>query len=209
MPPTVRPPTPPSVRPLGPGNIKGLAFREFLQWYTARYGQAKIVHAISKLPADQRSSFDINAPALGILASRWYPAPLVHSLLDAASGARTDGVLENVAREAAVAIMKNMMNGIYSFAFSQLATPSRWIALRQQVWDLYFDTGTITSEYISDQAICTWYTGWRGHHPLGCMLTRASNLAIFGAMGLSNVQIDMTKCISRDDSRCEVTINWR
>jgi len=207
MPPTVRPP-PPSVRPPGPGNIKGLAFREFLQWHNANYGQAKIVHAISKLPASQRSTFDLNAPAFGILASRWYPAALVHSLLDAAGGARTDGVLENMARDASVAIMNNMMNGIYSFAFSQLASPSRWIALRQQVWDLYFDTGTITSEYMDDRSICTWYTGWRGHHPLACMLTRAANLAIFRAMGLTDVQIQLTRCIAREDNRCEVVIRW-
>jgi len=200
----------PSLRPpAGPGNIKGLAFREFIQWYATRHGQARIVHAISKLPASQRESFDLGAPAFGILASRWYPAQLVHALLDASGGARTDAVLENLARDAAVEIMANMMNGIYSFAFSQLASPSRWIALRQQVWDLYFDTGTIQSEYLHEKSICTWFTGWRGHHPLACMLTRSSNLAIFRAMGLEGVEIQLTRCVARDDSRCEVVIRWQ
>lgn len=200
----------PSLRPAGgPGNIKGLAFREFLQWYAAHHGQARITHAISKLPASQRESFDVAAPAFGILASRWYPAALVHALLDAAAGVRTDAALETMAREAAVDIMANMMNGIYSFAFAQLASPARWISLRQQVWDLYFDSGTINSEHTSDRTICTWYTGWRGHHPLACMLTRASNLAIFAAMGLKGVEVRLTRCVERGDSRCEVIIGWQ
>ncbi len=196
------------MRPPGPGNIKGLAFREFLQWHNAHYGPAKIVHAISTLPATERATFDLNAPAFGILPSRWYPASLVHALLDAASGARSEAVLENMAREASVAIMNSMMNGVYTFAFSQLASPSRWIALRQQVWDLYYDTGTIHSEYMTERSICTWFTGWLGHHPLACMLTRSANLAIFRAMGFSDVEIQLTRCVTRDDHRCEVLIRW-
>jgi hypothetical protein len=113
-----------------------------------------------------------------------------------------------LARDAASPVMGRMIYGIYEFAFSRLANPARWVALRQYIWDLYYDTGTLESELIDAHTVRTRFHGWRGHHPLACMLTRCSNLAIYGAMGLANVNVELTQCVSQGHRECEVWVRW-
>ena len=63
-------------------HIKGAAFREFLQWYAEQQGLGRLVEHVEALPEADRGEFEAGAPALGVTASRWYPASTVHRLLD-------------------------------------------------------------------------------------------------------------------------------
>jgi hypothetical protein len=190
------------------GSIKGLAFREFLRWYAQIEGPGAIVSSITRMSAKERNHFNLANDTFGVLPSVWYPAELVHRFLDRISHGvpRTD--LERMARAAAVPVMRRMIYGIYEYAFSRLVSPSRWVALRQHIWDLYYDTGVLESEIVDLHTVRTSFHGWNGHHPLACMLTRASNIAIYSAMGLANVTVDLSHCVSEGHHECEVWVRW-
>lgn len=190
------------------GQIKGLAFREFLRWYSEQHGSGPIVSAITRMGAQQRSLFNLATDAYGVLPSAWYPAELVHRILDRVSEGMSRPELEQMARDAATPIMGAMIDGVYQYAFSRLVSPGRWLALRQYIWDMYYDTGVLESELLDANTVRTWFYAWRGHHPLACLLTRSSNLAIYRAMGCTDVHIELSRCVSQGHRECEVWVRF-
>jgi len=190
------------------GRIKGAAFREFLIWYAARNGDAALGEMANRVDPEWRASLDPERAALGVLASQWYEAPLVHALLDALTSDLTRDERAAVATEASRAIMNRMLRGIYKTLFQLMATPSRYQRFGPKLWDAYYDSGTFRIDMPDDKtAICT-VTKWDAHHPFICDLNCAAAPPVYEMMGCKSVRVIRTECVSLGGTRCEFVTNW-
>lgn len=190
------------------GRIKGAAFREFLIWYGTRYGEAALGEGANRVDPEWRPSLDPERSALGVLASEWYPAPLVHTLLDGLTAHLSRDQRAEVAAEAARAIMNRMLRGIYKTLFQLMATPARYQRFGPKLWDAYYDSGTFRIEMPDDKtAVCT-VSKWSAHHPFICDLNCAAAVPVYEMMGCVSVRVLRTECVSLGSARCEFVTNW-
>ena len=79
--------------------IKGSGVREMLLWHDKQYGHAATVRLAQDTPAHLAWMLDRTQPALGILASSWYPVGVIRPMLDRVIEERGDEGRE-LAREA-------------------------------------------------------------------------------------------------------------
>jgi hypothetical protein len=190
------------------GRIKGAAFRDFLIWYTGKRPGAS-EEILSKIPQAVRSSLDPSRPALGVIASVWYPVSVVHSVLDAVSKDLSPAERVRLSNEGAAAIMNAHLRGLYKTLFEWMATPSRYARFAGKLWSAYYDSGEFRIEMPDDKtAICS-ITGWTGHHPFACDLNRGAALTIYPAMGCKDVQVERPLCVSAGAPICRFVTTWR
>jgi hypothetical protein len=190
------------------GRIKGAAFREFLIFHAERNGEAALGEGVNGVDPEWRSLLDPRRPALGVLASDWYPAPLVHDLLDALTGHLSRDERATLATEAARAIMNRMLRGIYKTLFQLMATPARYQRFGPKLWDAYYDSGTFRIDMPDDKtAICT-VTKWDAHHLFICDLNCAAAVPVYEMMGCKGARVLRTECVSLGSPRCEFVTNW-
>lgn len=190
------------------GKIKGAAFREFLLWHAARNTEAVLVDATERVPAELRSELDVARPGLGVLASRWYPAELVHALLDALVAGRTASELDALALDAAEVIMGRTLRGVYRTLFSMLATPDRYQQYGGKLWGQHYDSGRLVFTSSEPGRHRIEYVGWRGHHPFICRLNCAASVPIYSAMGCEQVAISERQCVADGSVTCGVAVRW-
>jgi hypothetical protein len=190
------------------GRIKGAAFREFLIWYAAKNGESALGDRANGVDPEWRGSLDPNRAALGVLASEWYPAPLVHALLDALTAHLSQDERAAFAAEAARAIMNRMLRGIYKTLFQLMATPARYQRFGPKLWDAYYDSGTFRIEMPDDKTAVCMVSNWSAHHPFICDLNCAAAPPVYEMMGCKSVRVLRTECVSLGSPRCEFVTNW-
>lgn len=190
--------------------IKGAAIREFFAWYERRFGVESVRAMAARVPEELRDALDPDEPIVRILPASWYPASLVHAMLDALAEGRTPLEVDRLAREASREVVKNGMNGVYRFLFPKLVSPEMYARMIPRLWRQLHSTGerslTIVGEGEADSRIARW----PGHHPLLCALTNELMCAIFEAMGCRNVRWERVRCITRDGGgECVSKVTWR
>lgn len=190
------------------GNIKGLAFAEFVTWYATTQSRRAVLEAIEALQPRYPDVFDPDRKAFGLLASRWYPAEVVHELLDRLIAGRGPDELDRMARDASRTIMNKTIRGVYKTAFALLVTPDRYIKYVDKIWGLHYDTGTPVLTKPAPDTHQLRYEAWAGHHPFICRLNSAAGYPIYTAMGCRDVEVERLGCISEGASVCEVRITW-
>jgi hypothetical protein len=193
-----------------PAHIKGAAFREFLKWYAEQQGPGRLAEHVEALPTSARAEFDAGAPVLGVLASRWYPASTVHRLLDEIARGRSAEELRALATEGARVVMDATLHGIYRVLFSWMANPERYARHAHRLWNVYYDSGVfeVTPQPDGHSAVSI-VRGWRAHHPVICELNRGAAIAIYEAMGCSDVECDRTSCVDEGAEECRFVTSWR
>lgn len=190
------------------GRIKGAAFREFLNFCASRHGEATLREAAERVAPEWQAMLDADRAVLGIIASQWYPAPLVHSLLDALTGHLTREQRGELADAAARAIMNRMLRGVYKTLFQLMATPARYRRFGPKLWSAYYDTGNFRVEMPDDKTAVCIITNWDAHHPFICDLNCASAVPVYELMGCVGVRVIRTECVSEGSERCEYVTNW-
>jgi hypothetical protein len=199
-----------SAAPAALGRIKGAAFREFIAYYRATYGAAALAGAVSAMPAMLRQTLDPQDAALGLLASDWYAAEVVHALLDEISRGKSEAALKELAASASGAVMRATLTGLYRVLFGWMATPERYARYAPKLWGTYYDSGETEVELVSGGlAAISTVRNWRSHHPLICELNRGAALEIYSAMGCLDVECERELCVSRGDSHCRFVTRWR
>lgn len=194
-----------------PGRIKGAAFREFVGWWETTYGAESVPRELGALCPHVPNASEflaVDRPALGILASAWYPAALVHGVVDALVGDLPESQWDAVAMQAAPAIMQTNFHGVYKAVFGLLISPDRYIKLAQRLWSMHYDTGTAMIVRDGDFAHRSTNRDWHGHHPFICRLNAQASLALYGAMGCRDIQIERLSCVSHGASGCETRVQW-
>ena len=197
------------------GNIKGAAFREFLVWYGRSKGQDLLLAHVQAMATRADAALlarelDPRKEALGVLASQWYPAELVHALLDEVARGRSTQELEALTSEASRAVMKATLSGLYRVLFEWMATPARYARYAPKLWSAYYDSGQLRIEFDEHEAkAVSTVTSWPGHHPLICDLNRGAAPAIYAAMGCRDARCTRLACVSRGDAECRFVTAWR
>lgn len=193
-----------------PGKIKGAAFRQLIVWWDQTHGKADVLRALEqarKIAVDRTLSDD--REALGILPSVWYPAPLVHALLDSLLGAVDDETQKALAFAAADSVMTATLTGVYKAVFMALASPQRWATHIQRIWSMHYDSGIVRIDEPEPRLHVNHFTEWRAHHPFICKLNMASGRPTYTAMGCKDVEVQMLTCISHGASECTSTVRWK
>lgn len=186
------------------GRIKGTAFREFLIWYGAHHGRARVSRAVAP-----HRQFDANASDLGVLPNVWYPAPLVHELIDALTEGFTREELAAMAQDAANEIMRKTLRGVYRAVFNLFVTPDRYRRHIDKLWSLHYDTGRPVIDVVGPGEHRVRYLDWAGHHPFVCALNMSSAIPIYTAMGCRDVGWTRVSCRADALETCESQVRWR
>ncbi len=188
----------------GLGRIKGTAFREFVLWYRSRFGSARL----SALPARVREHLSAAASDLGVLPNVWYPAGVVHELLDLLTADMDDEQADAVAQEAAIHVMNKTLRGVYRAVFDLFVTPERYSKHIDKLWALHYDNGRPLVETLAPSEHRITYSAWRSHHPFICRLNMSAAVPIYSAMGCKAVTWKRVACKSKGGDHCASHVRW-
>ncbi|MDH5670716.1 MAG: hypothetical protein OEZ06_01115 [Myxococcales bacterium] len=184
------------------GQIKGAAFREFVLWYEREHDACSVVEAIAAVEREFPSTFEPDREGRGILVSQWYPATVVHALIDQILKGHLASELDALAAAAAEEIMGHTLRGVYKFIFSSFANPELYARHVNKLWNLHYDSGRCAIEPVTSGRWVAHYDGWTAHHPFICKMNMASTVPIYATMGCRNVRWRKLSCIADGASRC-------
>lgn len=186
--------------------------REFVLFCEQHDDRARIERALRALHEAYPADVDCERPGGGFLASRWYPAELVHVLVDAVIAGRDEADQTALAARAAGAIMGRTLSGVYRLVFSTFATPELYARHAGKLWALHYDNGSLqTAIERRDRTHAvahTRVTRWLGHHPFICMLNGAAGKPIYEAMGCRDVRSETVACVARGADHCAWLTHW-
>lgn len=191
------------------GKIKGTTIREILRWSQRNGGQPQLQRAVAGLPRELAALVDPQADALGTLATTWYPAPLVHGLLDGVFGELAPAPRARAMREAAHAAVRAVARGVYKLALEKIASPRLLASNIQRLWNLVCDDGKRTVTMPTPTSFLSRTERWSGHGPLLCELLTENTAAILETMGMRDVEVHRDQCVSRGDPCCQTRFAWR
>jgi hypothetical protein len=188
------------------GHIKGAAFREFLIFYSQRVDPARVAAAVRAI---ESSALSAERADFGVMQNVWYPAELVHELLDRLTEGFTEQELERMAQDAAIHVMSATLRGVYKTMFSLIATPERYARHIPKLWRVHYDNGepAILTRGPNEHRIS--FLAWESHHPFVCRLNMAAALPIYEAMGCKGVSWRRAHCKSQGGEHCTAIVTWK
>jgi hypothetical protein len=190
------------------GRIKGSAFREFLRWYGETHGITSVEQALAGLPPETRALLSAHKDGFGILPSTWYPAPVVHAILETFLAGRTTRERAELARAGARATMERTLRGVYGVLFAALATPERYVRFGQRLWDAYYDCGTVVMDLPAPGRLRSRIFDWPGHHRIISDMNQHAGAVIIEAMGLTVTGTARAECVSTGGTECRLETSW-
>jgi len=188
--------------------IKGVAFKEFLSWFIRQNGPSQINQVIATMPADMAKFFNTDNESLGVLPSVWYPAPVVHRLLDGLTANTSRAQRESLARQGSREVMNVTLRGIYKRLMSMLLTPQLYARFAGKIWRSYYDTGVFEVVIENDNTANCTVADWAAHHEMMCNMNIEAASAIYEAMGKHNVRTERPECVGRGDPLCRFITTW-
>jgi hypothetical protein len=188
--------------------IKGAALREFLGWYASARSEEELRAVIGSLPEPARSRFDPALPALGVLASTWYPTEAIHALLDRMTAGMSRAEREAFAVEGASVVMRNTLRGLYKALFRVIATPDRYPRMASRVWSQYYRSGDFKVENQGSGSSRSYIRAWTSHHPVLCDMNGAAAQVIYETMGCQGVAVTRVSCVDGGGPECSFVVRW-
>jgi hypothetical protein len=190
------------------GKIKGSALRELLIWLEHVRGKRDFQKAWNAAPTALRGELELGRPALGALASAWYPIELVHLLLDELTRGMSEEQLETFASDAARATLAASMQGVQKAAFALLVAPERYPKVINVLFRMNYDSGLARIVVHGPRCHEAIVSGWRGHHPLVCRVDHLAKVPLYESMGCKGVNVRRTACTTHGDTDCRSTVVW-
>ncbi|MDF2693455.1 MAG: hypothetical protein K0S65_1838 [Labilithrix sp.] len=188
--------------------VKGALIREYLRWYAERFGADAVVQMALLVPEEHRALVDAEAPGDAILPSSWYPARLVHTMLDAIVEHNPGVDIERLMKEAARNVLRHSTSGVYRFLLEKLVTPDLYAASVPRLWGQLHTSGKRQMEIIERGVALSTVSSWTGHHPILCTITIETMMSVFELMGCRDVRWERTQCVSHGGSRCITRVTW-
>ena len=186
--------------------IRGFVCRAFVQYAQATRGEIlsaeRFLGCTHPLP---EPGLDPDLDGLGFLPSRWYPADLVHEVIDIATSGLSTAEMHELAGGAGRNVFHQQITGLQRAIFSLLATPARMAKHSTRAWLHNFSSGRLEYETREGMQRST-YHDWVEHHPLLCRGLMTGRLEAFKAMGLEDVRIKIERCDPK--LGCSSTV-WR
>lgn len=197
---------------MGEAMLKGGAIREFFAWYEAKFGIENVRAMARRVePAELRALLDPDDPIVHFLPSSWYPARLVHAMLDVAMEGRTELEIERLARDATRHVVRHGMNSAYRLLLSKLGSPQIYARMIPRMWRQLHDSGDRSVELAEEGRATSKIANWAGHHRHLCMLSTTLMCAVFEQMGKKNVKWSCVHCIGRNaggGNECVYEVTW-
>jgi hypothetical protein len=188
--------------------IKGAAFREFIAWLGETYGKQELERVVRHIPDQKRASFRLDEPTLGVLASSWYEASVVHAFLDALAVGRSDDEVDRIATRGSIAALERTLSGVHRALLRVVGSPDLHARFAQRLWSTYYTDGVVRSTRVAPTRQRIAFSQWRSHHPTLCKITTASDRVIFPSMGLRGVSVTQDTCVVRGDPDCAHFVDW-
>jgi hypothetical protein len=201
-------PSVPDDRAVSVGRIRGAAFREFLLWYEIRYRGPALARAIDAIPSRFRARLDLEAPAFGVRPVAWYPATLVHGLIDGLLVGLGPEERSVLARESGEFVTERTIRGTFRMLFELIATPERCARHAQRMWRAYYETGLSMVTRVSPTCYEQRVSGWREHHAFICEMHGAAAVVLYRAMGVSRPVVERIGCVSDGRAMCASRVSW-
>ncbi len=192
----------------GKALVKGNAIREFLLWYETRHGTAHHEAILARVDPTVRRELDPSRPALGLLASTWYPTSVLFPILDELSEGLSTAERQKLARDGTGAVVRVATRGIYQTLFRTVASPALYARYIQRAWNFLHTTGTRTIEIREPGLALSTIADWPGHHRMLCEITTETMRCLFEAMGCRHVSVERVACVSDGARECRAWVRY-
>jgi len=190
------------------GKIKGGAVRQMLIWLEQEL-DAKRSERLRDALDGQDEDLNGDLPAFGILSSRWYPGTLFHAFCDELIAGMKRHEVQDLARTAGNTALERSLGMFHRILLRRIASPDLHRKFAQRLWSAHFDTGKVDVELPTQGQAIVRYSEWTSHHRFICDMCTASDLVIYGAMGLKNVEVSQLRCIDDGDADCAHRVSWQ
>ena len=197
-----------SLMTIGSNAIRGSALRPFVSWYVRLYGEARLDRALSQLSSRDRGRFGSPARGLGIDDSTWYPAPVIHEVLNGLLDGLDSAERRRLARSGADVTIETSLSGLLRVAFRALVSPRVCLMLGPHMWGSFYGSGRVRIQSQGTRTHRMEVREWAGHHPFLCQMNCEAGRAIYEAAGCHGVSTRQAACIDRGDDCCAYLIGW-
>ena len=188
--------------------IKGGVIREVIAWYATRHGEDRVVVLRDRLAPDVQEWIDPAHPLESLLPASWYPARLVHGLLEAVAKDHTEAEIGAILREASRSVIRRG-GGVYRVLLAKLLTPDLYALAVPRFWRQLHTTGVRSMRITGPCEAESRIEDWAGHHPLLCTCVIETMCAIFEHMGKQDVAWTRLSCVSKGGAACVTRLTWR
>lgn len=189
------------------GTAKGAIVRPMVEWLAATHGDEAVTRVATELEPRWLAYLRADAPALGIVHSRWYDEELASALAErilayvaSVSGDRE----EALAGIGAVTVERSL--GRFARAALWFASPEVTAISAQMFWRLHHSRGTISAS-VQGNTMSAVGAGWGRHGRDWCSVVGASAVHV----------LELARCVSPRLERhvceggahpCEMTLRW-
>ncbi len=189
--------------------IKGAGIQPFLRWYSVTWGADRLRRHAERVPPELQPLIDRRDASLGILGSSWYPAPLVHAVLDSIEADHTPEERSAIVRDGARVIIESTLYGVYRWLFETMMTPERYARKSGALFSRYYEPGVMTKSDLGPTGHLTLIEGWAAHHPVLCDFIPHTATYIYGVLGCQELEVRRTACLATGSSDCRFEITWQ
>lgn len=189
--------------------VKGAAFREFLLWYEEERGAEAMLALWQGLPRAERERLRPGHPALGVLASRWYPSPLPNAILEAVYGGLTQAARRLAIQQATRVVTARALRGLYRVVFETVTTPELYARHLPRLWRQLHSSGERELVLERPGLARSVVRDWPGHHPMLCELVSFTTAAVFEAMKHEGVEVELVGCATLRGAECTTLVRWQ
>ncbi len=177
-------------------------------WCEGRYGTQHHAKFLACVVPEAQTQLDSSKPALGILASTWYPPTVLFPILDVVSDGLSRAEQAKLALDGTDTVVRILMRGLYQTLFRMVASPSLYAKYIQRAWNILHTTGRREIVIEREGLAVSTVSDWPGHHPLLCEITTATMKAVFEAMGCIHVSLERVSCVSDGTHECRSLLRY-
>ncbi|MFW6067140.1 MAG: hypothetical protein ACOC97_02295 [Myxococcota bacterium] len=199
--------SPPSSDELG-GMVKGASFRELIRWARSRFGEDVLRKGYERLRPEDQALVEPGAPAMGVVATRWYPMRLAATFSDTYLEGTSGEDRRQLIREATRFSMDRTLKGVQRMIFQVMMTPERAARHMNKIWHLNYDSGEVRWEVVAPGHIEASIRDWPGHTTDFCTMLQEMEIYFLELIGCENVRSARTACVGRGDPACTSTLTW-
>jgi hypothetical protein len=195
---------PPPIR----GGFRGSALNHSFAWFEQRFGPSAAHGVIAKLSPPWRALVRPNERAFGILGARIYPYPfvgdMVRTMRDVVSARDEDAFV----RELTSAGLEALLGTMHRLVVRWLVSPRTFLEHRQEIWELYHDTGKLNVLQQSDREYVIEDAEWVNTDAVVCKVNVEGRRRMLEVMGLRGIEARREKCRAWGHATCETRFRW-
>jgi hypothetical protein len=189
--------------------MKGGVIREFFDSYQKEHGIERVRELLPRVPPDLRALLDPDDPFRTILPASWYPARLVHAVLDAMTEGMSEEQIRTFVHDSNRVVMQRATSSAYRFFLDKLLTPEMYALAVPRFWKQWHTTGVRKMRIVRNGEAESIVAKWGGHHPVLCTVTIETMCSVFELMGKKDVKWVRTACVSSGAPECVTRLTWR